>query len=100
MNYDKYSVPLLGRTNDDFTLSIDVGEAIGSRIPKMFIGSVDMSSYFIITGDNTFMLNINSSKMTSIGIGAFQYDVILEIDTDNNNFLFGGIFTINKGVTP
>jgi hypothetical protein len=100
MNYDENSVPLLGRTNDDFTLSIDVGEPISSRIPKMFIGSIDMSSYFVITGANTFVLNINASKMTLLGVGTFQYDIILEIDADNNKFLFGGIFTINKGVTP
>jgi hypothetical protein len=100
MNYDENNVPLLGRTNDDFALSIDVGELIGSRIPKMFIGSIDISSYFIITGPNTFMLNINASKMTILGVGTFQYDVILEIDADNNKFLFGGIFIINKGVTP
>jgi hypothetical protein len=100
MNYDENSVPLLGRTNDDFTLYIDIGEAIDSRIPKMFIGSVDMSSYLTITGDSTFILHIDASKMALLGVGTFQYDIILEIDADNNKFLFGGIFTINKGVTP
>jgi hypothetical protein len=100
MNYEDTNVPLSGRTNDDFSLSVDLGEPIGSRIPKMFIGSVDVSPYCIITGENTFIININAHKMSSIGVGIFNYDVILEIDINNNKFLFGGIFIIHKGVTP
>jgi len=94
------SVGLKGRTNDTFTFSIDVGYAIGARVPKMFIGSIDMSSYCTVTGANTILININASKMTLLGAGVHRYDILLEIDADNNDVLFSGSLTIAQGITP
>lgn len=99
MEYFSDMVNLKSRTNDNFELSVNVGYEIGARTVKMMIDTHDVSEFCAVSGDTTISIDIPAAIIKSIGAGIFAYDCILQIDSDNSDFLFGGKFVIGQGVS-
>lgn len=117
MTYLDTETPLTARTNDDFIIDVALPFPISTSIPKMKLMNysdteIDCSQYIIIDSENSFKIDIKADDVltlsadvlggdSSIGFGYTQcnYNVYLDLGQGSKNFLFGGVLTIQEGIS-
>lgn len=103
MQYNNSNIPILARTNDDFSMQIDAGYTITGLTPKFSIkgpsGDIDLSSFCTIVSATAFIIFINASDLTTtVGPIKAPYDVVIDNGGGSKEFLFGGQITVVEGV--